>query len=132
MNNNEVAIIGGAGFIGTRLSARFKKGNIFSNKYDINSSNSLDGSIYLDVEDINSLDKLSDVTTIINLAAVHRDDVRPFRRYDDVNVQGAKNVCEAACKHGINQIIFTSSVAIYGFAPAETDESGESNYFNNC
>lgn len=131
MNNNEVAIIGGAGFIGTRLSARFKKGNIFSNKYDINSSNSLDGSIYLDVEDINSLDKLSDVTTIINLAAVHRDDVRPFRRYDDVNVQGAKNVCEAACKHGINQIIFTSSVAIYGFAPAETDESGESNYFNN-
>ncbi len=131
MDNNEVAIIGGAGFIGTRLSARFKKGNIFSNKYDINSSNSLDGSIYLDVEDINSLDKLSDVTTIINLAAVHRDDVRPFRRYDDVNVQGAKNVCEAACKHGINQIIFTSSVAIYGFAPAETDESGESNYFNN-
>ena len=82
-------------------------------------------------DSINSLDKLSDVKTIINLAAVHRDDVRPFRRYDDVNVQGAKNVCEAACKHGINQIIFTSSVAIYGFAPAETDESGESNYFNN-
>ena len=131
MDNNEVAIIGGAGFIGTRLSARFKKGNIFSNKYDINSSNSLDGSIYLDVEDINSLDKLSNVRTIINLAAVHRDDVRPLRRYDDVNVQGAKNVCKAACKHGINQIIFTSSVAIYGFAPADTDESGESNYFNN-
>ena len=131
MDNNEVAIIGGAGFIGTRLSARFKKGNIFSNKYDINSSNSLDGSIYLDVEDINSLDKLSNVRTIINLAAVHRDDVRPLRRYDDVNVQGAKNVCQAACKHGINQIIFTSSVAIYGFAPADTDESGEINYFNN-
>ena len=69
--------------------------------------------------------------TIINLAAVHRDDVRPLSRYDDVNVQGALNVCEAARKHGINRIIFTSSVAIYGFAPADTAESGEPNYFND-
>jgi len=41
-----------------------------------------------------------------------------------------KNVCEAAGKHHVNKIIFTSSVAIYAFAPADTDESGESNYFN--
>ena len=83
------------------------------------------------MEDIDSLDQLAKVSTIINLAAVHRDDVRPLSRYDDVNVQGAKNVCEAARKHGINKIIFTSSVAIYGFAPADTDESGEANYFND-
>ena len=71
------------------------------------------------------------MSTIINLAAVHRDDVRPLSRYDDVNVQGAKNICEAARKHEINQIIFTSSVAVYGFAPTDTDESGEFNYFND-
>ena len=29
------------------------------------------------------------------------------------------------------KIIFTSSVAIYGFAPANTDESGKPNYFND-
>ncbi len=131
MNKNEVAIVGGAGFVGSRLTARFRKRNIFSNKYDIDLSNYSDKSIYLDVEDVDSLDQLAGVSTIINLAAVHRDDVRPLSRYDDVNVQGAKNVCEAACKHGINKIIFTSSVAIYGFAPADTDESGESNYFND-
>jgi len=131
MNNKEVAIVGGAGFVGSRLTARFRKGNIFSNKYDIDLSNHLDKSIYLDVEDVDSLDQLAGVSTIINLAAVHRDDVRPLSRYDDVNVQGAKNVCEASSKHGINKIIFTSSVAIYGFAPANTDESGESNYFND-
>ena len=131
MNKNEVAIVGGAGFIGSRLTVRFRKGNIFSNKYDIDLSNHLDKSIYLDVEDIDSLDKLAGVRTIINLAAVHRDDARPLSRYDDVNVQGAVNVCEAASKHGINKIIFTSSVAIYGFAPADTDESGEPNYFND-
>ena len=131
MNKNEVAIIGGAGFVGSRLTARFNRGSVFSNRYDIDLSNQLDKSIYLDVEDVDSLDQLAGVSTIVNLAAVHRDDVRPLSRYDDVNVQGAKNVCEAACKHGINQIIFTSSVAIYGFAPADTDESGEANYFND-
>ncbi len=131
VNNKEVAIVGGAGFVGSRLTSRFRKRNICSNKYDIDLSNHLDKSIYLDIEDVDSLDQLSGVSTIINLAAVHRDDVRPLSRYDDVNVRGAKNVCEAACKHGINQIIFTSSVAIYGFAPADTDESGESNYFND-
>ncbi len=131
MDKQEVAIVGGAGFVGSRLTARFNKGNVFSRRYDIDLSNPLDRSIYLDVEDIDSLDKLAGVSTIINLAAVHRDDVRPLSRYDDVNVQGARNVCDAACKHGINQIIFTSSVAIYGFAPADTDESGEYNYFND-
>jgi nucleoside-diphosphate-sugar epimerase len=131
MDKQEVAIIGGAGFVGSRLTARFNKGDVFSRRYDIDLSNPLDRSIYLDVEDIDSLDKLAGVSTIINLAAVHRDDVRPLSRYDDVNVQGARNVCDAACKHGINQIIFTSSVAIYGFAPADTDEAGEYNYFND-
>ena len=131
MNKNEVAIIGGAGFVGSRLTARFNREGVFFKRYDIDLSNQLDKSIYLDVEDVDSLDQLEGVSTIVNLAAVHRDDVRPLTRYDDVNVQGAKNVCEAACKHGINKIIFTSSVAIYGFAPADTDESGEANYFND-
>lgn len=86
MNKNEVAIVGGAGFLGSRLTTRFREGNVFSNKYDIDLSNHLDKSIYLDVEDFDSLDQLTGVSTIINLAAVHRDDVRPLSRYDDVNV----------------------------------------------
>lgn len=32
---------------------------------------------------------------------------------------------------GINKIIFTSSVAIYGFAPANTGEDGKPDYFND-
>ena len=51
-----------------------------------------------------------------NLAAEHRDDVRPRSLYDEVNVEGAKNVCRVAEEKGINRIIFTSSVAVYGFA----------------
>ena len=126
-----ISIVGGAGFVGTRLAAVLKKENVKFGIYDIDCSNPLGEAIYLDVEDKDSLDQLVDATSIINLAAVHRDDIRPLSRYDDVNVQGAVNVCEAARKHGINKIIFTSSVAIYGFAPADTDESGEPNYFND-
>tara|TARA_B110000008_G_scaffold198503_1_gene197046 strand:+ start:2408 stop:3400 length:993 start_codon:yes stop_codon:yes gene_type:complete len=130
MSNHDIAIIGAAGFVGSRFAAHLKKRNIFFKQYDINKSSHIDTCKYLDVEDIGSLDQVCDVSTIINLAAVHRDDVRPLSRYDEVNVQGASNICNAARKYNVNKIIFTSSVAIYGFAPAETDESGEPNYFN--
>jgi nucleoside-diphosphate-sugar epimerase len=46
-------------------------------------------------------------------------------------LSGSEHVCEAARQNGVNKIIFTSSVAIYGFAPADTDESGAPNYFND-
>ena len=126
-----IAIIGGAGFVGTRLVSRIAASAIEYSIFDIDQSKLLENMIYLDVEDPESLDKIGGTTSIINLAAVHRDDVRPLSRYDDVNVQGAVNVCDAARKHGISNVVFTSSVAIYGFAPADTDESGEPNYFND-
>ena len=50
----------------------------------------------MDVEDPNQLKFKSDVSAIINLAAIHRDDIRPLSRYDEVNVQGAVNICDAA------------------------------------
>ena len=126
-----IAIIGGAGFVGTRLASRFKVSAIGYSIFDIDQIKPLENMIYLDVEDPQSLDNIEGATSIINLAAVHRDDVRPLSRYDDVNVQGAVNVCDAARKHGIDNIIFTSSVAIYGFAPADTNELGDPNYFND-
>lgn len=68
---------------------------------------------------------------VINLSAEHRDDVTPKSLYDDVNVRGSENVCDACTRLGIRRIIFTSSVAVYGFAPVGTDESGEISYFND-
>lgn len=127
----KTAVIGGAGFVGSRLSERFDKLGLKYLICDINLGKQSDNMIYLDVENEKSLEQLEGFESIINLAAVHRDDVRPLTRYDDVNVQGAVNVCEAAKKYNINKIIFTSSVAIYGFAPENTDESGKPNYFND-
>ena len=77
------------------------------------------------------LDVLKGSDVVINLAAEHRDDVTPKSLYDEVNVQGSENVCRACTELGIRKIIFTSSVAVYGFAPVGTDESGKINYFND-
>ncbi len=127
---DKVSIIGGAGFLGSRLSRRLKNNSVHFEIFDLNHKNSQNITA-LDIENYRSLQSISSTNCIINLAAVHRDDIRPLSRYDDVNIQGSVNVCNAAREYGINKIIFTSSVAIYGFAPANTDESGESNYFND-
>ena len=129
MSDNFVGIIGGSGFLGSRLSKRLEESDVRFLVGDLQFDN--DKSVVVDIEDRDSLSKLSDVDWFVNLAAIHRDDVRPLSRYDDVNIQGSVNVCEAARNHGVNKIIFTSSVAIYGFAPADTDETGEPNYFND-
>ncbi len=107
-----IKIIGGSGFIGTRLSKRLSKNSSeFSIVDKAMSKTFKDICSIADVRDTQSLSKvLNSDDIIINLAAEHRDDVSPKTLYDDVNVQGARNVCEVAEKKGINTIIFTSSV----------------------
>jgi nucleoside-diphosphate-sugar epimerase len=68
---------------------------------------------------------------VYNLAAEHKDNVRPRTLYDEVNVQGARNVCLAAAELAIPTIVFTSSVAVYGFAAPDTDERGPLAPFND-
>ena len=114
---NRIAVLGGAGFLGTRLSYRLDSAGHDYISCDIDVSDKCSQLQFIDVEDLDSLSTLATVTTLVNLAAVHRDDVRPISKYDDVNVNGAVNVCEAARSFGIEKIVFTSSVAIYGFAP---------------
>ncbi len=159
----KISIIGGSGFVGTRLVRRLLEAG-----YDVKIADKRKSVAYpelwvrcdirntpSDTEDFpesitdslsapgkhdeavkampmhSLLEVLKGSDVVINLAAEHRDDVTPKSLYDEVNVQGSENVCKACSELGIHKIIFTSSVAVYGFAPVGTDETGEINYFND-
>lgn len=129
----KVYVVGGSGFIGRVFCKILSRNNIYFKIIDKNLS--LDFSSKTDILDIRNLNLLSKHlktnSIIVNLAAEHRDDVYPKSLYHEVNVQGAKNICAAAREKNINKIIFTSSVAVYGFAPANTNESGLINPFGD-
>ena len=158
-----VAVIGGSGFLGTRLVKRLiTSGNIVRIIDKRKSAAFPDLWLRCDIRNKPSekkefpesitdsitapgkheealkcmtmhslLEALKGSDVVINLAAEHRDDVTPKSLYDEVNVYGSENVCKACTELGIHKIIFTSSVAVYGFAPEGTDERGEINYFND-
>lgn len=128
-----LAVLGGSGFIGSRLCGRFFKNNIYFKIFDKNLSSLFEAKCHVvDIRNLNHLlSSITEVEVIINLAAEHRDDVSPKSLYDEVNVRGAKNICEVARIRKIEKIIFTSSVAVYGFAPLGTNESGKIAPFND-
>ena len=129
---NNITVVGGSGFIGTRLCSRIEKNLNFA-IFDINQSSHFSEKTRIgDVRSIEDLyDHIIPGSALINLAAEHRDNVFPICLYDEVNVNGAKNICDLARAKDINKIIFTSSVAVYGFAPLGTNESGAIAPFND-
>jgi nucleoside-diphosphate-sugar epimerase len=129
-----INVIGGSGFIGTRLMSRLINSDSLNIKIiDKAPSKAFPNLVKIcDVRLVESLrESITHGSVIVNLAAEHRDDVRPLSLYDDVNVTGAKNICTVAREKSVQIIIFTSSVAVYGFAPIGTDESGIVAPFND-
>jgi nucleoside-diphosphate-sugar epimerase len=128
-----VCIVGGSGFIGSRLSQHLIKSGMRFNIVDKAPSRTFPGHVQLaDVRCLDALrESIAENSPLINLAAEHRDDVRPLSLYDDVNIGGALNLCKVAREKNICTIVFTSTVAVYGFAPIGTDESGKIAPFND-
>jgi nucleoside-diphosphate-sugar epimerase len=126
-----ISIIGGSGFIGSNLSQQlFGRQNKFYIG-DMRQSEEFPGKSHvLDVRSSSDLKDKLNCSVVVNLAAVHRDDVRDPNEYYSTNVEGARVLCDVCEQKGINKIIFTSSVAVYGFAPLGTGEKGAVNPFN--
>jgi nucleoside-diphosphate-sugar epimerase len=128
-----INVIGGSGFIGTRLIHRLlSKGYL-----DVQITDKVPSKMYshlVKLGDVRLIEELASTissdSVIVNLAAEHRDDVQPESLYHDVNVLGAKNICAVAREKNVRTIIFTSTVAVYGFAPIGTYESGKIAPFN--
>ena len=129
--NKKITIIGGSGFVGTNLCRQLASKQHDFEIIDLKISNQFSEKCKIaDVRDVETLRKTITGDVVVNLAAVHRDDVRDTSEYLRTNVDGAQNVAIVCEEKGIDRIVFTSTVAVYGFAEPGTDETGAINPFN--
>lgn len=128
-----IAIIGGSGFVGTRLIAELKD----NTSHEVRNIDKQESHFYPEITTIaNVLNKetmvslLKEQDMVVLLAAEHRDDVSPKSLYYDVNVQGMRNVLDAMDINCVKRIVFTSSVAVYGLNKINPDENHPTDPFN--
>ncbi|MFP4416727.1 MAG: NAD-dependent epimerase/dehydratase family protein [Fibrobacterota bacterium] len=129
---SSLVVFGGSGFVGTHLTNML--GDAFERIYiaDIRSpgwhlketavTNPRATYVYCDVRkpiDRSLFD--SDVTAIINLAAVHTSPGHEPHEYFETNITGARHVCDYASDADIKRIVFTSSISVYG--PGEDEKT---------
>jgi nucleoside-diphosphate-sugar epimerase len=76
-----------------------------------------------DVRDYNQLAEHSKpFDVIVNLAAILREPGHRTEEYFETNVAGAQNVCRLADSVACKEIIFTSTIAVYGIHGRAVDE----------
>lgn len=127
-----ITLIGGSGFVGTRLIELLKDEYQIRNIDKRESHFHNDITVTGDVRDQTSVSRhLAGADLVVLLAAEHRDDVSPVSLYYDVNVGGMRNVLEAMETNGVKRIVFTSSVAVYGLNKKSPDEDHPADPFNH-
>jgi nucleoside-diphosphate-sugar epimerase len=125
-----ILTIGGSGFVGSFLIKElqdYKVGNLDKNPSPFFDNITVNG----DIRNSDEIKIPKGTKSVVLLAAEHRDDVAPTSLYYDVNVQGTKNVLKAMDNAGVKNIIFTSSVAIYGLNKTNPDENHQEDPFNH-
>jgi nucleoside-diphosphate-sugar epimerase len=60
---------------------------------------------------------------VFNFAAVHREPGHAREEYFDTNLAGARNVCAFAEQSGCKNVLFTSSIAVYGSLDTPASEA---------
>jgi len=120
-------VLGGAGFIGSHLLSYLSS----TGEYDLLVSGDIQpprfevpGVAYRQVNVCDSLDDdiCPGCTEIYNLAAVHTTPGHEDWEYYWTNVLGATHACDYARRMGIDTILFTSSIAVYGPTEEPVDE----------
>lgn len=132
----KITLIGGSGFVGTRLLDILKKDS--SHTYQLRNVDLQPSLFHPEVTEIGDVreqecmdDKLKDTDCVVLLAAQHRDDVSPVSLYYDTNVGGMEKTLRAMEKNGVKRILFYSSVAVYGLNKKNPNEEHPADPFNH-
>lgn len=121
-----VVVFGGAGFIGTHLLTELRSKKIDAVSVDIAKPERPVAGVRYEYGDVRKPIELEgDFGAVFNLAAVHRTPGHPGEEYFETNVAGALNVTEFARSQGINNLVFTSSISVYGPNEVEKNEHTE-------
>jgi nucleoside-diphosphate-sugar epimerase len=116
-------IFGGAGYVGSRWASRLAGKSEFQRIVLADVRPPPGPSLGLGLFDYIPCDvrqplapQLPDIRPdwMFNFAAVHREPGHAREEYFDTNLAGAKNVCAFAEQSGCQNIVFTSSIAVYG------------------
>ncbi len=118
-------VFGGSGFIGTHLLRKLvASGADHVISVDIrDAKNVVPGVDYrrADVRDLRDFTAPAPISTLYNLAAVHTTPGHPDHEYYETNVLGAVEVTAFARRMAVKEIVFTSSISVYG--PGEETKS---------
>lgn len=131
----KIALIGGSGFVGTRLIdlLQQEKGEYEIRNIDLVQSQFFPALTQIgDVREQAQMDKaLAGAEAVVLLAAQHRDDVQPTSLYYDTNVGGMEVTLRAMAHCGIKRLVFFSSVAVYGLNKDNPSEAHPVDPFNH-
>ena len=145
LEGSRILVIGGAGFIGSQVTAEllktavsevvvydnFTRGNLENIADSLQDSRCTVWPHGGDIRDIDLLnDAMSGMDAVVHLAAMWLLHCRDYPRTAfNVNIEGTFNILEACVKNKIKRLIYSSSASVYGDA-LEVPMT-ESHPFNN-
>ena len=121
---DRVLVLGSSGFVGSHLAPVFDELGVELVRFDLHPDPRGEHPTYIgDVRDVDALiEAMTGCTAVLNLAAAHHDFGIGTATFESVNVGGARTVCAAMEHHGITNLCFYSSVAVYGEHTSPPDE----------
>jgi len=123
-----ILLTGGSGFIGSHFHTAIPNHDIIN--LDLERPNFpfksafVQGDIRIE-KDVRKAVANHGITSIISLAAKHHDFGIGHDEYFDTNEDGTRIICKVAADYNINEIIFYSSVAVYGIREEISTENLE-------